>query len=452
MRTNRERQRVAGLDGIRGLAALYVVLNHIFLRAFPGYPVNSAPAWAAWFIYGRFAVVVFIVLSGFSLALAPARDGWRLGGISRFAQRRAWRILPAYWAALLFSLAMTWFVVAQPGWPVPNGSSVLVNGLLLQDVVTVPSPNRAFWSIAIEAQLYVALPLLLLVCRRVSAVAMAGAVAVVVVSVGVVGELNQSVGSLVTQLTPDLAVLFAVGILAAGIVVAQAAERVLAVALAGGGLRRARDRDGRPAGSVWTIDHLFWVDLALGPVVGCLLVAVAGGRPAPLVGVLESRPLRSLGSFSYSLYLTHAPIVIAIYYGLVAGRVPPGVPTFLVLVAVVVPVTIVVARLFAAAFELPFQRHRGWPARLRREQIVEVGPDVRGEQVGLFGRGEVPAAREHRPAADVVQALEQLARRFTLRHELVREDRHRGGGTAPGRPGRSAGCASGCRSSPASTR
>ena len=73
-----------------------MVVNHVFLRAFPGYPVDHAPFWAGWFIYGRFAVVVFIVLSGFSLALSPARRGWRLDGISRFARRRARRILPAY--------------------------------------------------------------------------------------------------------------------------------------------------------------------------------------------------------------------------------------------------------------------------------------------------------------------------------------------------------------------
>ena len=70
------RRRLAGLDGVRGLAALFVVVNHVFLRAIPGYPVDRAPFWAAWFISGRFAVVVFIVLSGFSLALSPARDGW----------------------------------------------------------------------------------------------------------------------------------------------------------------------------------------------------------------------------------------------------------------------------------------------------------------------------------------------------------------------------------------
>ena len=90
-------RRLAGLDGIRGLAALYVVINHVFLRAFPGYPVDHAPFWAGWFIYGRFAVVVFIVLSGFSLALSPARHGWRLDAISRFARAAC----PAHPAAVL---------------------------------------------------------------------------------------------------------------------------------------------------------------------------------------------------------------------------------------------------------------------------------------------------------------------------------------------------------------
>src|SRR2546423_12887857 len=106
------RQRLAGLDGVRGLAALFVVVNHVFLRAFPGYPVDHAPFWAAWLIYGRFAVVVFIVVSGFSLALSPARHSWRFDGITRFAGRRARRILPPYLAALAFSLAVALFVVA----------------------------------------------------------------------------------------------------------------------------------------------------------------------------------------------------------------------------------------------------------------------------------------------------------------------------------------------------
>src|SRR3954451_12467196 len=160
------RQRLAGPGGLRGLAALFVVVNHIFLRTFPGYPRDRAPFWAGGFIYGRFAVVVFIVLSGFSLALSPARHGWRLDAVSRFAYRRARRILPPYWAALAFSLAVAWLIVPQPGQAGPGGRSVLVNGLLVENLVGAPSPNRSFWSLAVEAQLYLAFPLLLLMVRR----------------------------------------------------------------------------------------------------------------------------------------------------------------------------------------------------------------------------------------------------------------------------------------------
>ena len=163
------------------------MVNHVFLRAFPGYPVDHAPFWAGWFIYGRFAVVVFIVLSGFSLALSPARHGWRLDGISRFARRRARRILPAYWAALAFSLAVAWLIVAQPGQGVPDAKSVLVNGLLVQNLVGAPSPNAAFWSMAVEAQLYVLFPLLLLIVRRWGAIVMLATVTLVVAAVGIFG-------------------------------------------------------------------------------------------------------------------------------------------------------------------------------------------------------------------------------------------------------------------------
>ena len=356
----RRSARILGLDGIRGLAALFVVMNHIFLRAFPGYPVTTAPFWAAGFIYGRFAVVVFIVLSGFSLAIGPARSGWRLGPVSGFAHRRAWRILPPYWAALGFSLLMTWFVLAQPGWGMPDGKSVVVYGLLVQDVVPAASPNRAFWSIAIEAQLYIVLPLLLLMVRRVSALAMVAAVGGIVVTVGILAPHVALMNDALVQFSPDLAVLFAIGVLAAGIVSANDRTRHrpwawLALAAAIPVIALILEQ-----GSVWTIDHLFWVDLAWGPAIGCLLAAIATGHPGPMMRLLKTRPLRSLGSFSYSLYLTHAPIVIAVAYGLVLPRVAPGVPTFFVLIAVVVPLTLIFARLFAAVFEIPFQRHRGW--------------------------------------------------------------------------------------------
>jgi peptidoglycan/LPS O-acetylase OafA/YrhL len=367
-------RRLAGLDGVRGLAALFVVVNHVFLRAFPGYPADTAPFWAGWFIYGRFAVVVFIVLSGFSLALAPVRRGWRLDGLSRFARRRALRILPAYWAALVFSLAVAWLIVPPPGEALPDLRSVLVNGLLVQNLVSAPTPNRAFWSMAVEAQLYIVFPLLLLLVRRWGAFAMLGTVTLIVAAVGVFGPHIPRVDTFVIQSAPDLAALFAIGILAAGIVGASRARRSwpwhwLALAAALPVLAAILWR-----GSVWTLDNLFWVDLALGPAIACLLAALATGHPARLLRFLDTRPIRNLGLSSYSLYLTHGPIVVLVYDEVVSKRFAHGSTAFLLTFVLAVPLTIAFARVFAALFEHPFlgQRSWSWPVRRRRPAVEQV--------------------------------------------------------------------------------
>jgi len=366
---NPDRKRLAGLDGIRGLAALFVVINHIFLRAFPGYPVDNAPAWAAWFIYGRFAVVVFIVLSGFSLALSPARHGWRLDSIRTFAVRRARRILPAYWAALAFSIAIAWLVVPPPGQGLPGSRSAIVNGLLVQNIVGAPSPNRSLWTMAVEAQLYLVFPLLLLTVRRYGGLAMVAAVTLAVAAVGIVGPHVPRLDTFVIQSAPDLAALFAIGIMAAGIVGASRARRswpwgwfALAAAVPVFAVIWWR-------GSVWTLGHLFWVDLAFGPAIALLLAALATGRPKPLLRVLDSRPLRSLGMSSYSLYLIHGPVVIVVYEKFVAERFRHGVPAFLLTAALVLPITIALSKLFAAAFERPFLRRRTWSWHVRPQRV-----------------------------------------------------------------------------------
>jgi len=163
-------------------------------------------------------------------------------------------------------------------------------------------------------------------------------------------------------LTPQLAPLFAFGLAGAGIVAARdrirrlpwpwlaalAAAPVLAVMIG--------------AGTVWTVRHYFWIDLALGPALVLLLVAVSTGRPAALVRLLDTGPVKGLGRFSYSLYLVHLPIVVAVNRTLTGHHlVPSGLPLFLVTLVVAVPLSLGFARLFAGVFEIPFQRHRGWP-------------------------------------------------------------------------------------------
>ncbi len=388
-------RRLAGLDGLRGLAALYVVVYHVSLRAFPGYPDSGGPFWVAWFSYGRFAVLVFIVLSGFSLALSPACAGWRLDGIRDYARRRARRILPAYWAALAFSLAVAWLVVPQPRTGVPDAMSVLVNGALVQNIVGAPSPNTAFWSIALEVQLYILLPVLLLLIRRRGAAAMVVVVTLVVVAVGIVGPHVGRLDTFVVESPPELAALFALGIASAGVVAAGARAGVASVGAGVGGkdvATRGAARRSWPwhwlalaaavpvlativwQGTAWTLGRLYWVDLALAPAIACLLIGLATGRPAWLLRLLDARPVRGLGDSSYSLYLTHAPIIAIVYELLIAHWFHPGPAAFFVSLAIVLPLTIAFAKAFASVFE------HGWFQR-RRPSAAVGRPVPRGQAV-----------------------------------------------------------------------
>ncbi|MDX5566594.1 acyltransferase [Streptomyces sp. ID05-04B] len=360
------RRQVQGLDGLRGLAALYVVLFHCWLYTFPGYPDSSAPRWLDGLMYGRLAVVFFLVLSGFSLAISPARHGWRSEGVAEYMRRRAWRILPPYWAALCMSLVIAWFVVPASHSGPPTGGSVLVYGLLGQDVFTAPTPNGAFWSIAVEAELYAVFPLLLFVRRRTGAALLVALVTLPVVVRGLMAPGGTPVEG-ENWLTPHLAPVFVIGMVGAGVVAASDRVRrlpwgwfaVLAAlpVLALGVIK----------GSVWTLTHYFWVDLAVAPAMTMLIAAVATGGPAVLVRLLTARPLRILGEFSYSLYLIHLPIVLAVIRRVAPHFVSPGLPTFWFTIVLALPVSLLAAWLFSRIFELPFKRNRSW------RSLVETG-------------------------------------------------------------------------------
>lgn len=366
------RSHVLGLDGLRGLAALYVLLFHCWLLTFPGFPANSGPSWLGWLMYGRLAVVFFLVLSGFSLAISPARKGWRLGGVKGFLRRRAWRILPPYWAALALSLMVAWFVVPASHFGPPTGKSIVVFGLVVQDVFTAPTPNGAFWSIGVEAELYLVFPLLLLIRRRLGAVALVAGVTLLAVARGLLAT-NATPVEGVNWLAPNLAPVFVAGLVGAGVIVAPekirrlpwhwlaglAALPVLALVVS--------------KGSVWTVDHYFWVDLAVVPAMTMLLAAVATGRPAALMRLLATRPIRSLGNFSYSLYLIHLPIVMTVVRKIAPHYVSPGLPTFCFTVMLALPASVLGAWLFAEIFEMPFKRNRSWKSMLSAGRVRWTG-------------------------------------------------------------------------------
>jgi peptidoglycan/LPS O-acetylase OafA/YrhL len=102
-----KRLRLEYLDGLRGLAALYVVLVHIEPSI-----GEQLPTWLQLFTktlrYGRVSVVIFIVLSGYVLMASVVRslNGYVAGGLWGYIKRRSRRILPPYYATLVFCVLL----------------------------------------------------------------------------------------------------------------------------------------------------------------------------------------------------------------------------------------------------------------------------------------------------------------------------------------------------------
>jgi peptidoglycan/LPS O-acetylase OafA/YrhL len=152
----RNRERQPGLDLLRAVAIIVVVVYHAALFGFklPG-RIDR---------FGWIGVDLFFVLSGYLIGgqlLAPlARDqGIKLG---RFFTRRALRIMPAYFVVLAIYFLL-------PAWrEYPEMSQPLWKFLLSVQNIALHG-GTAFshaWSLAVEDQFYLALPFLLLFLYR----------------------------------------------------------------------------------------------------------------------------------------------------------------------------------------------------------------------------------------------------------------------------------------------
>ena len=154
------------LDGIRALAALYVVLDHHVSDLY-GSAGAAFPHLAFWFQFGHYSVDVFIVLSGYCLMLpiARQRQSQLRTGVLEYLRRRALRILPPYFAAVILSV----LVLATVGRLSEVSLGALVSHLLLVHNFSehwIWSINPPLWSVAVEWQIYFAFPLVLLPIRR----------------------------------------------------------------------------------------------------------------------------------------------------------------------------------------------------------------------------------------------------------------------------------------------
>ncbi len=143
-------KRIAGLDVLRGIAILLVMLRHAFPDVFPG--------------AGVVGVVMFFTLSGYLITGVLSKELDRTGKVDyrRFYLRRARRLLPALVALVVVFVAVT--LVFDPlGDRAKLGTTAAV---LLTFTGNLPIPGvsaAAFhgWTLATEEQFYLLWPAIL---------------------------------------------------------------------------------------------------------------------------------------------------------------------------------------------------------------------------------------------------------------------------------------------------
>lgn len=354
---------------MRGLAALYVVLGHVqgafIFKTLEPLPVSVQRIWG-FLGYCRYAVAVFIVLSGFCLMLPVVRapDGRLQGGVFAYLKRRARRILPPYYAALLCSLAV---IALSPlrhggnGWwdeilPAFRPDGIVSHLLLLHNLRTdwIYTINCPFWSVATEWQIYFVFALCLLPLWR-----RFGVGAVLLFSFGLTW--------LPYMLWPHPSAFVSAGPWYLGLFSLGMAGAVLCASKSGPPAWSSRVPwlllTGLLLGIVacihrrWPFPNPWYADPILGVAVFCFIVhchrsnTKTGGHDRfGITRLLESRPALALGAFSYSLYLTHWP-VLALTHLFLKRQGLPVTAQFYLLLALGVPLCLGVAYGFHLLFE-----------------------------------------------------------------------------------------------------
>jgi peptidoglycan/LPS O-acetylase OafA/YrhL len=335
----RHRARVYSLDGLRGVAAVVVFVHHVFLtqpalaeayRAPADGSGNPGPLGPMSWLFthtplhlvwaGTEAVFVFFVLSGLVLAL-PTAAGGRID-LAAYYPRRLLRLYLPVWAAVVLALGWaaavprdwdqgdSWWLPAHAGNPTAGG----VSG----DLLLIPLPgtsNHVLWSLQWEVAYCLALPavlVLLRVGRRLWWLKVTGVLAALAYGAAL-----------------DNSALWYLSIFGLGTLMALERPRLAGWA--------TRLNDSARSGRWWSI--IAWTSIVLllsywfipaaelaasahaasglgavrglQAVGGCGVVFVAWFCPAAR-DLLNSELAQWFGDRSFSIYLVHLPVVVAV--------------------------------------------------------------------------------------------------------------------------------------------
>jgi peptidoglycan/LPS O-acetylase OafA/YrhL len=358
--------RLTALDGLRGVAALIVMLHHMYLVAVPSLRSvgGSAPGSLYWWVSGTplklltagsEAVLVFFVLSGLVVALPALRNSrfsW-----SGFLASRIARIYLPVWASLAIGTALIWLVPRDPLAVTPgswvassNATSTTAATLLNQMSLTTASYdiNNVLWSLRWELAFSVLLPLFAVVAvlvRRRWLLAVS-----VTFALSLLGLLTN------IDALRYLPVFFIGTLMAVRLDSIQEWTR-----------RRLRRPHARRWGIAlvvgslglliahWCAEPLAAPGTLPGRVLTQLAMLGAAGLVLAAIGVpflrraLDSRPSQWLGRVSFSLYLIHVPILATLAFLL-------GDDNWWLVALLTIPLALLTAWGFHHAVERPFHR------------------------------------------------------------------------------------------------
>lgn len=295
--------RLSGLDGLRGTAAVCILVMHVWLFEYAD--AGKPDKQTVDLIIGelRLALPLFFVLSGYLLVrpwLKAAANGTDPPNVRDYLRKRGARILPAYWLAVIGSVALVWGADSRL---MPAADHLPLFMLFLQnyDIHSVGHLNPPMWTLGVEMTFYLVLPIIgwIFVRGRTGPKGQL-AICALLLAAGVAfnwwAEASGAPRTLTTSLLSQ-SPYFAIGMATA--VICRTRRLPGWVALAGLALVAAD--------ALWHIKTNAGLEHTVRDVPAGIGFALIIASPPK---VFDLKAFRTLGKLSYGIYLWHFPVII----------------------------------------------------------------------------------------------------------------------------------------------